>query len=77
MRKHGIPEWKITGDASNEEKWKALAAVFPQLAGNPTYEWVHLDLKRRFDIEEPVSAETAESIWDEMADQLQEDESRP
>ena len=47
MRKRGVPERKVTGDASNREKWNALAAVFPEFAGNPTYEWVQLDLKRR------------------------------
>lgn len=65
MRKRGVPERKITGDASNRQKWLALAEVFPEFAGNPTYEWVHLDLKRRFGIEKPISAETAEEIWTE------------
>jgi len=60
MRKRGVPETKITGDASNREKWTALAEVFPDLAGNPTYEWVHLDLKRRFGIEKTINAETAD-----------------
>ncbi|WP_254280483.1 glucuronate isomerase [Haloarcula marina] len=65
MRKRGVPERKITGDATNREKWDALAAVFPKFAGNPSYEWVHLDLKRRFGIDKPISAETADDIWTE------------
>ncbi|MFC4551155.1 MULTISPECIES: glucuronate isomerase [Halorussus] len=77
MRKRGVPEEKITGDATNREKWDALAAVFPDFAGNPTYEWVHLDLRRRFGIEEPVSAETADEIWAETKRQLAEPEMRP
>lgn len=77
MRKRGVPEERITGAASNREKWNALAEVFPELAGNPTYEWVHLDLKRRFGIEKPVSAETANEIWAETAAQLDEDSMRP
>lgn len=77
MRKRGVPETKITGDASNREKWNALAEVFPDFAGNPTYEWVHLDLKRRFGIEKPISAETADEIWAETEEQLSEPQMRP
>ena len=76
MRKRGVPERKITGDAPNREKWDALAAVFPEFAGNPTYEWVHLDLKRRFGIEKPISAETADEIWTETKAALEGPEMR-
>lgn len=77
MRKRGVPEEKVTGDASNREKWDALAEVFPDFAGNPTYEWVHLDLKRRFGIETPLRAETADEIWEETSAQLAKPELRP
>jgi glucuronate isomerase len=77
MRQCGVPEEKITGSARNREKWLALAEVFPEFAGNPTYEWIHLDLKRQFGIDEIISAETAESIWDETKAQLQESRMRP
>ncbi|WP_227356439.1 glucuronate isomerase [Haladaptatus salinisoli] len=77
MRKRGVSEAKITGDAGNREKWNALASVFPDFAGNPTYEWVHLDLKRRFGIETPISADTADEIWEETARQLSEPRMRP
>ncbi|ELZ39050.1 glucuronate isomerase [Halorubrum saccharovorum DSM 1137] len=72
MRKRGVSERKITGDATNREKWNALASVFPEFAGNPTYEWVHLDLKRRFGIEKPISAATADEIWEETKAALDE-----
>ncbi|ESP87110.1 glucuronate isomerase [Candidatus Halobonum tyrrellensis] len=77
MRERGVPEEKVTGDASNREKWDALAAVFPDFAGNPTYDWVHLDLERRFGIEKPLSADTADEIWEETKRQLSEPEMRP
>jgi glucuronate isomerase len=77
MRKRGVPERKITGDASNREKWTAMAEIFPEIAGNPTYEWVHLDLQRRFGINTPISAETADEIWEETKAKLQEPEMRP
>lgn len=77
MRKRGVAEAKITGDATNREKWNALASVFPDFAGNPTYEWVHLDLKRRFGIETPLSSETADEIWAETKAQLAKPDMRP
>jgi len=77
MRKRGVPEEKITGAASNKEKWLALAKIFPELAGNPTYEWIHLDLKRRFGIEEVISEHTAEMIWQKTKNMLAKEEMRP
>jgi len=77
MRKRGVPESKITGDTTNREKWNALARVAPDFAGNPTYEWLHLDLKRRFGIETPLSADSADKIWNETKALLAEPEYRP
>jgi glucuronate isomerase len=77
MRKRGVPEEKITGGASNRDKWQALAEVFPQLVGNPTYEWIHLDLKRRFGLDEVVRPETADTIWERTSAALQQPEFRP
>jgi glucuronate isomerase len=70
MRTRGVPEEKITGDLDNWEKWKALASVFPSFAGNPTYEHVHLVLKRRFGVDVPISPETTDEIWEETRRQL-------
>ena len=77
MRKRGVDEELITGDAENREKWDAFAEVVPEMAGNPVYEWLHLDLKRRFGIDDPVSAETADEIWAETSEQLAGDDMRP
>jgi len=77
LRRRGVPEEKITGEAPAEEKWHALAEVFQAFAGNPTYEWIHLDLKRRFGIEENISKETAELIWQKAADCLSKESFRP
>lgn len=77
MRKRGVPEEKITGKASNKEKWLALAKIFPELAGNPTYEWIHLDLKRRFGIDETISEHTAEMIWEQTKSMLSKEEMSP
>ena len=40
-----MPEEKITGGASSHDKFIAMAKVFDQIAGNPVYEWIHLDLR--------------------------------
>ncbi|MCF7803329.1 MAG: glucuronate isomerase [Candidatus Marinimicrobia bacterium] len=77
MRKRGIPEERITGDAPNKTKWLELARIMPELIGNPVYEWVHLDLRRRFGIEEAISSETGEQIWKETSAQLKDDAMRP
>lgn len=77
LRKRGVPEEAITGQKSNREKWLAMAGVFEELVGNPTYEWIHLDLKRRLGIDSLVSASTAEEIWNAAAARLEQEEFRP
>lgn len=77
MRKRGVPESHITGPASNEEKWLALAGVFDELAGSPTYEWIHLDLKRRLGIDEIIGPETGPAIWQATQTILAKPEMKP
>ncbi|MBE6376235.1 MAG: glucuronate isomerase [Lentisphaerae bacterium] len=78
MRKRGVPETHITGkNVSNEEKFLALAAIFPEVAGNPVYEWIHLDLKRYFGIDELLSGKTGKKIYDEVTAKLSTDAYRP
>lgn len=63
MRAAGISEDRITGKASDLDKFKAFAEVMPQLPGNPLYHWSHLELKRVFGISEPLTPENAEHIY--------------
>jgi len=77
MRKRGVPEQSITGDATNEEKWLALAGIFDDLIGNPVYEWIHLDMQRRFGITKCINEENATSVWDETMAVLARPEMRP
>lgn len=63
MRSNGIDERLITGDADGFEKWMAFAKTMPLLIGNPLYHWTHLELKRYFDIDEPLTGDSAEKIW--------------
>jgi glucuronate isomerase len=63
MRTFGIDEELITGAATYKEKFMAFAAIVPQLIGNPLYIWCALELKRYFDIDEPLCAANAEAIY--------------
>ncbi|MCI8429037.1 MAG: glucuronate isomerase [Lachnospiraceae bacterium] len=64
MRFGGIPEERITGNAGPREKFRAYASVLPQLIGNPLYHWSHLELQRVFGIQEPLTEENADEIYD-------------
>ena len=77
LRKCSVPEELITGSASPEEKFLALGKVFPLIAGNPVYEWIHHDLKRYFGIEELLSEATAGRIYKAVNEKLATDAYRP
>jgi glucuronate isomerase len=77
LRKRGVPEEYLTGDKSPKEKWMKLASVFPEIVGNPVYEWIHLDLKRYLGIDTLISPETGEQIWEEANAVLAQQNKRP
>ena len=52
MRGNGVPEEFITGGRTPKEKFLALARIMPLAVGNPVYEWLHLDLRRCFGIDD-------------------------
>lgn len=72
MRVNGIDEKFITGDGDDFEKFKAFSSIMPRLLGNPLYHWSHLELKRYFDIDIPLKAETAKEIWDKCNAKIQD-----
>jgi len=77
LRKRGVPDEYITGAATpNEDKWLSLANVFDELVGNPTFEWVHLDLRRRLGISDLICAANGKKIWDASLAVLQKPEMR-
>lgn len=73
MRTNGIDEEYITGSADDFEKWKCFAKTVPLMIGNPMYHWTHLELKRYFGIDEYISEDTAEDIWNKVCDALSGD----
>ncbi len=63
MRGVGIDEKYITGDASWKEKFMKYAEAVELALGNPLYHWSHMELKQFFGINEPLTKENAEEIW--------------
>ncbi len=71
MRLCGVDEHFITGDATDYEKYRKYAEIFPRLCGSPLYYWTQLELKELFGITKPLSDGTAEEIWGAANEQLQ------
>ncbi len=63
LRSGGVDERYITGTAPGREKFQRYAEVLPKAVGHPLQLWSNLELRRWFDCEEPLCAETAEKIW--------------
>jgi len=59
------------------DKWKALCGVFTYLEGNHVHQWMHLDLRRMFGIEELLSTETADRVWKKANDHLNQKDMFP
>ena len=72
MRTFGIPESHVTGVASYKEKYLAFAGILPRLIGNPIWIWCALELKRFFDIDEPLRADNAEKIYEQTKAMIME-----
>lgn len=78
LRKRGVGEQFITGPAAAKEKWLALTRVFPEIAGNPVYEWIHLDLRRGLGLADAlITPENGEKLWEEINAALARPEKRP
>jgi glucuronate isomerase len=72
MRSDGVPEKYCTGDASDWEKFEMWARTMPHLLRNPLYHWTQLELKRYFGIDELLSPDTAEDIWNRCNKRIQQ-----
>lgn len=73
IRSNGVPENEVTGDASDRVKFQRFAEALPRAIGNPMYHWTHLELKRYFGFDKPLSAETADEAWEICNARLKED----
>ncbi|MCD7797105.1 MAG: glucuronate isomerase [Clostridiales bacterium] len=64
MRSCGVDEEHCTSTASPREKFVSFANTLQYCIGNPLYHWAHIELQRYFDIYTPLSAKTAQNIYD-------------
>ncbi len=73
IRSNGISEDEITGDAEPYTKFKHFAEMLPKAIGNPMYHWTHLELKKYFDFDGILNADTALEVWEKCNQKLKED----
>lgn len=64
MRAFGIEERYITGNDGYYEKFIKFAEILPAMIGNPIYIWCALELKRYFDIDDPLDGKNADYIYE-------------
>lgn len=72
MRTLGIDEKFITGNTSDKEKFLKWAAAVPYTVKNPLYHWSHMELLGYFDIDELLSAENSEAVYEKTNSLLQQ-----
>ena len=78
MRSCGVEEKYITGsETTGYEKFKAFAACMPYLIGNPMYHWCHLELRRYFGINDILSEDTADIIWEKAENAIKNGDFSP
>jgi glucuronate isomerase len=74
MRALGIDETYITGSAGDREKFMKWSEAVPGTARNPLFHWTHLELKRYFGIDELLTPDTADEIYEACNQQLSQGE---
>jgi glucuronate isomerase len=74
MRINGIDEKYCSGDASYKDKFMKWAETVPYAAGNPLYHWTQLELSRYFGIDELLSPDSAEYIYEQTSEILRSPE---
>ncbi|WP_291100523.1 MULTISPECIES: glucuronate isomerase [unclassified Flavobacterium] len=72
MRINGIPEKYISGDSTDKEKFMHWAKTLPKTMGNPLFHWSCIELDKVFGIKKILTESTAESIWNNCNEQLQD-----
>ncbi|RDV14696.1 glucuronate isomerase [Pontibacter diazotrophicus] len=77
LRTLGIDEKYITGDATDEEKFRTWAKAVPYTMRNPLYHWTHMELKNPFGVTELLSEANASEIYAHCNKLLQKPEFSP
>lgn len=73
MRSNGVPEDYITGDKPDFERFLKFVEALEMAIGNPMYHWCNLELHKYFGVEEPLTLDNAEAIWNKCNDMLKND----
>ncbi|MDO4192785.1 MAG: glucuronate isomerase [Erysipelotrichaceae bacterium] len=73
MRSNGVPEDYITGDKPDFERFLKFVEALEMAIGNPMYHWCNMELHKFFGVEEPLTLDNAEAIWNKCNDMLQND----
>ena len=74
IRSNGVNEDEITGNADAQVKFRHFAEMLPKAIGNPMYHWTHLELKKYFDYNGVLNAETADEVFALCNEKLQKDD---
>lgn len=77
MRSCGVPEEYCTGDKSGREKFEKFAYTLQYAIGNPLYHWAHIELQKYFGIDTPLSAKTADDIYERANKAIENGDFRP
>jgi len=63
MRANGVPEAFITGTGSDEDKFFHWCATLEDCIGSPLYHWTHMEMRRYFNYDGPITGERAAEIY--------------
>ena len=74
MRAWGIEEEYITGDASDELKFKKWCNVVPYTLRNPLFHWTHMELKFPFHVYRYLDAASSSEIYASCNEMLQQED---
>ena len=78
LEKLGVPR-QDGGEVERDHRkiWKLFADNFYLFSGTPTGMWLAWELRVAFGVKEQLTSETAQSIYDQIADKLTQPEFRP
>lgn len=77
MRANGIDERYITGDASDEEKFRKWAETVPYTFRNPLYHWTHMELRTAFGIDRILNEDSCDEIYKLCNERLRDPDMTP
>lgn len=77
MRANGVDEEYITGNQTPEKKFQKWAETVENALGSPLYHWTALELKRYFDVDEPLTSENWKTVWEKANKHIQDTKMSP